>query len=100
MLLSAFILVDLCCLHEYHVVLFFKLFPEVLLYASIIRAWDIMVLVLIDIYDHVLHVLGEELFNLVSYLRVVALGGLDGHLQLVLAERELGLGWIDSGIFQ
>jgi hypothetical protein len=100
MLLSAFILVDLCCLHEYHVVLFFKLFPEVLLYASIIRAWDIIVLVFIDIYDLVLHFFGEKIQEFVCYLRVVALGGLDSNLQLFLVEHELGLGWIDSGIFQ
>jgi hypothetical protein len=39
-----------------------------------------MLLVLINIYDHVLHVLLEELFDLISHLRVIGLGRLDSDL--------------------
>jgi hypothetical protein len=39
-----------------------------------------MILVFIDIYDDVLHLLLEELFDLIGHLREVALGRLDSHL--------------------
>jgi hypothetical protein len=39
-----------------------------------------MLLVLINIYDHMLYVLLEELFYLISHLRVIALRRLDCHL--------------------
>jgi hypothetical protein len=46
------------CLHEYYIVLFFKLFPEVFFEASIVHARDIMLIIFIYIYDLVFHVLG------------------------------------------
>lgn len=94
------IIEDLCSLHDKYVVLFFKLLPEVLFEASIVHTWNIIILVFIDIYDDVLHLLREELFDLVGHLRVVALGRLDGQLELLLAEHNLGLGRINSGILQ
>ena len=59
-----------------------------------------MLLILINIYDHVLHVLLEELFYLISHLRVIALRRLDSDLQLRLFELCFGLRRIDSGILQ
>jgi hypothetical protein len=45
-----------------------------------------MILVLININDHMLHVLLEKLFDLISRLRIVALGRLNCYLQMLLVE--------------
>jgi hypothetical protein len=59
-----------------------------------------MLLVLIDINDKGLDFLLQKLFDLIRHLRIVLLGGLDSHLQLILDEINLGLSRIDSGILQ
>ena len=87
---------DIRCVQEYYIVLFFILLPEVLLEASIVQAWNIMLFVLIDINDHMLQTAVEELFDLLGHLRVQSLGRLDNHLKLPFEEVNLGLGGIYS----
>lgn len=95
---SALIHLDLHPLHQPHIVLIFELLLEVLLDASIIDAGNKVAIFLTDISHQVLHVVFQQIFDLIRHPRVGGPCSLDDDPQLVPVEVDLRLARIYSDV--